>query len=221
MSIIRTTNRCFKKFERYSRSVYYSINANKKQTVKEMAENQHRSRIVWIDMEMTGLDVETDRILEVACLITDEHLNIVSDEFCKILYQPDSLLNNMDEWCTKTHRQTGLIELSRKSKEDEKSVSDSLLHFMMKYIPKGKCPMAGNSVYMDRLFLRKYMSSANDYMHYRIIDVSSIKEVVRRWKPEIYNSAPSKDLCHRALDDIKESIQELDFYRKNVFNANI
>lgn len=140
--------------------------------------------------------------------------------------------------------QTGLTEACRKSTQDEKSVDKNLLNFMMKYLPKGKCPMAGNSVYIDRLFLRKYLPLSNEYMHYRIIDVSSIKEVVkyaqlrfpsitssnkihftifacfRRWQPEIHEAAPKKKLNHRALDDIKESIQELDYYRKYVFNAN-
>jgi len=183
--------------------------------------SSRQRRIVWMDMEMTGLEVENHKILEVACLITDENLKILSDEFRMVLHQPEEELKKMDDWCQKTHSESGLIEKVRASKVNEKKVDEELLFFMMKYIPKGKCPMAGNSVYMDRLFLRKYMPSSNDYMHYRIIDVSSIKEVVKRWRPEIYNEAPQKKRTHTALEDVKESIQELEYYRIHIFNTNI
>ncbi|XP_014204095.1 uncharacterized protein LOC106636263 isoform X2 [Copidosoma floridanum] len=181
-----------------------------------------QKRIVWVDMEMTGLDPETHKILEVACFITDENLKIISEEFHKVLHQPESELQKMDQWCQKVHTKSGLVKKVEESKITEKQVDEELLFFMMKYIPKGKCPMAGNSVYMDRLFLRKFMPSANDYMHYRIIDVSSIKEVVKRWKPEVYEQAPKKLGSHEAVEDIKLSIAELDYYRAHIFmNSNL
>ncbi|XP_058810823.1 oligoribonuclease [Phymastichus coffea] len=230
MSILRCVHNCVKKFTQPAVSYYFCTKVITQpieisDTVissesEDMSNNQNKNRIVWIDLEMTGLDVEKDRIMEVACLVTDENLHIVSEEFSTILYQPDSKLNAMNEWCTNMHSSTGLTEACRRSTEDEKSVDRNLLNFMMKYLPKGKCPMAGNSVYIDRLFLRKYLPLSNEYMHYRIIDVSSIKEVVKRWQPEIHKAAPKKKLNHRALDDIKESIQELDYYRNHVFNAN-
>ncbi|KAJ8672899.1 hypothetical protein QAD02_004160 [Eretmocerus hayati] len=224
MSVIRGVSKYLKRLTQPANAHYYCTNVAGPLTeidLDEMTSNQNKNRIVWIDMEMTGLDVDSDRILEVACLITDENLNVVSDEFHKILHQSDDSLSKMNEWCQSAHKTSGLVEASKKSLDNEETVDKSLLSFMKKYVPKGKCPMAGNSVYMDRLFLRKFMPSTNDYMHYRIIDVSSIKEVVKRWKPEIHEAAPSKKFNHRALDDIRESIEELDFYRKNVFNASV
>ncbi|XP_016837517.1 oligoribonuclease [Nasonia vitripennis] len=220
MSIARGVGKYLKIFIQPATSHYCTNADHSDANTQDMSNNQRRNRIVWIDMEMTGLAVESDRILEVACLITDENLNIVSDEFHQVLHQSDDELARMNEWCQEHHTKSGLVEASKKSQEDERSVDKSLYNFLNKYIPKGRCPMAGNSVYMDRLFLRKYMPTSNEYMHYRIIDVSSIKEVVRRWKPEVHDAAPKKERNHRSLDDIRESISELDFYRKNVFNAN-
>ncbi|XP_011503283.1 PREDICTED: oligoribonuclease, mitochondrial-like isoform X2 [Ceratosolen solmsi marchali] len=181
---------------------------------------QNKNNIIWIDMELTGLEIENDCILEIACLVTDENLNIISDEFHKILYQEDSILEKMNGWCKITHSESGLTKASQKSNENEDSVDKSLLNFMMQYVPAKKCPLAGNSIYIDRLFLQKYLKESNNYLHYRNIDVSSIKEVVRRWNPEIYSLAPKKTHSHKAMNDIKETIEELIFYRKNIFNIN-
>ncbi|OXU30483.1 hypothetical protein TSAR_013553 [Trichomalopsis sarcophagae] len=221
MSILRSFSRCLKRFTQPAFSHYYCTNVpDSNADSEDVSVTQNRNGIVWIDMEMSGLDVDKNRILEIACLITDENLNVISDEFQAVLYQPDTELDTMNDWCQNNHGKTGLIDACKKSAETEDAVDINLLYFMMKYIPKGKCPLAGNSVYVDRLFLRKYMPVSNDYIHYRIIDVSSIKEVVKRWKPEIHSNIPKKEFNHRALDDIKESILELKFYKDNVFNAS-
>ncbi|XP_071862341.1 probable oligoribonuclease [Bombus fervidus] len=179
----------------------------------------NRDCIVWIDTELTGLDIEKDTILEVACLITDKDLNIISEEFNVVINQPDVVLENMGEWCTNWHTKTGLIAESKCSKLSLKDVEQMLLNLLKKYIPSKSCPLAGNTVYMDRLFLLKFMPLVNDYLHYRIIDCSAIKELVRRWHPTIYKNMPKKKLCHRALSDIKESINELKYYKTNIFTA--
>lgn len=173
--------------------------------------------IVWIDMEMTGLDIEKDHILEIACIVTDESLKIISKELNIVIHQPSMILDNMNEWCKKNHKMTGLTEDSRSSTISLEKAEKMVLDFLQKYIPEGKCPLAGNTVYMDRLFLYKHMPLVDKYLHYRIIDVSSIKELVRRWKPGVYESIPRKMLKHRALDDIKESIKELNYYKAHIF----
>ena len=173
--------------------------------------------IVWIDTELTGLDIERDTILEIACLITDKDLNIKSEEFNVVINQPDSILGSMNEWNTTHHTETGLIYESQSSKIDVKKAEEMLLNFLKKYVPEGCCPLAGNTVYVDRLFLLKWMPLVNSHNSYRIIDVSSVKELVRRWNPRIYENVPEKQLVHRALPDIKESIQELKYYKENVF----
>ncbi|XP_047352690.1 probable oligoribonuclease isoform X1 [Vespa velutina] len=186
-------------------------------SLRRMMSDIKDNHIVWIDMEMTGLDIETCHILEISCLITDNNLKIITDPLNIVLNQPDSILNNMNDWCKTHHAKTKLIEDVQNSKIFLKDAEQIVLKFLKYYIPKGKCPLAGNSVYMDRLFLNKYMPLVNDYLHYRIIDVSSIKELVRRWNPEIYNSCPPKTLKHRATSDIIESIQELTYYKDHIF----
>ncbi|XP_076668525.1 putative oligoribonuclease [Andrena cerasifolii] len=177
--------------------------------------------IVWIDTELTGLDIERDTILEIACLITDKDLNIKSEEFNVVINQPDSILGNMNEWNTTHHTENGLIYESQCSKIDLKKAEEMLLNFIKKYVPKGCCPLAGNTVYMDCLFLLKWMPLVHSHNSYRIIDVSSVKELVRRWNPRIYENLPEKQFVHRALPDIKESIQELKYYKENIFISSI
>ncbi|XP_012276247.1 probable oligoribonuclease isoform X2 [Orussus abietinus] len=179
--------------------------------------SQQDSHIVWIDTELTGLDLDASKILEVACLVTDSDLNVTSPEFEVIINQPDSVLNNMDEWCLTHHGQSGLIKKCQASTIMVTEAEQMLLEFLKKYVPKGKCPLAGNTVYMDRFFLSKHMPKVNEYLHYRIIDVSSIKEVARRWYKDTYSNAPKKHLNHRALADIKESLQEMIFYKQHIF----
>ncbi|RLU26097.1 hypothetical protein DMN91_002262 [Ooceraea biroi] len=178
-----------------------------------MSENN----IAWIDMEMTGLDPLSDHVLEIACIITDEKLNIISDELNIVVHQPDTILSQMNEWCMKHHAKSGLIKDSRSSTVSIHEAGEKVYEFLKKYTPTHKCPLAGNTVYMDRLFLQKYMPQVNEHLHYRVIDVSSIKELAKRWKPDVYKSLPKKQLEHRALSDIKESISELTYYQKHLF----
>ncbi|XP_029681051.1 probable oligoribonuclease isoform X1 [Formica exsecta] len=179
--------------------------------------SDNADHIVWIDMEMTGLDVEKDHILEIACVVTDKTLKIISEELNIIIHQSNIILDNMNTWCKRQHKKTGLTENSRSSTISLEDAEKMVLNFLQKYIPRGVCPLAGNTVYMDRFFLYKYMPLVNNFLHYRIIDVSAIKEVVRRWNPSVYDSVPKKELKHRALDDIKESIKELAYYQKYIF----
>ncbi|XP_076383390.1 oligoribonuclease [Megalopta genalis] len=174
------------------------------------------NHIVWIDMEMTGLHVETSHIMEVACIITDKNLNVIGDEVNIVIHQPDEILDNMNDWCMKHHKETGLTDESRLSKTSVRNAEKVLLNHLQKHVKIGSCPLAGSSVYMDRMFLYKYMPSVNNYLHYRLIDTSTLKELIVRWNlnvPEFTKSAE-----HRALSDIKESIKELEYYKKNLFN---
>ncbi|XP_032516808.1 oligoribonuclease, mitochondrial isoform X2 [Danaus plexippus] len=177
-------------------------------------------RIVWIDLEMTGLNVEKDHILEIACLVTDEHLNIVSTGPNIIIHQDDEVLNNMNQWCVTQHGESGLTEACRKSQITLTKAENDILNFVKSHVPEKLCPLGGNSVYMDRLFLQKYMPKLNNYLHYRIIDVSTIKELAKRWFPKEYSRIPTKKFEHRCLNDIKESVEELKYYRNNIFKVN-
>ncbi|GJQ69547.1 hypothetical protein Trydic_g6646 [Trypoxylus dichotomus] len=175
------------------------------------------NRIVWIDMEMTGLDVINDKIMEVACLVTDSDLNIVAEAPPIIIQQPSTILDNMNEWCKKQHGQSGLTEACRNSKNTFQNAEEMLLKFLKSHVTEKASPLAGNSVYMDRIFLQMHMPAVSEYLHYRIIDVSSLKELCRRWNIDVYQQAPKKEFSHRALDDIRESINELKYYKNNFF----
>ncbi|XP_050348738.1 probable oligoribonuclease [Nymphalis io] len=174
-------------------------------------------RIVWVDLEMTGLDIEKDHILEIACLVTDCNLNLIAEGPNIIIHQPDDVLNNMNAWCIAQHGESGLTKASRESKFSVSEAENQILNFIKSHVPEKKCPLGGNSVYMDRLFIRKYMPNLNEYLHYRIIDVSSIKELAKRWYQKEYSRIPQKKFHHRCLNDIKESIEELNYYKLNIF----
>ncbi|KAL0830376.1 hypothetical protein ABMA28_002562 [Loxostege sticticalis] len=176
-------------------------------------------RIVWVDLEMTGLDIDKDHILEIACLVTDADLNVVATGPNLVIHQPDSILDNMNSWCVAQHGESGLTEASRKSPISITEAEKKVMEFVTSHVPEKKCPLGGNSVYMDRLFLRKYMPNLDSYLHYRIIDVSTIKELARRWFQKEYSSIPKKKFQHRSVDDILESIEELKYYRNNIFKA--
>uniref|UniRef100_A0A0V0GD70 Probable oligoribonuclease n=1 Tax=Triatoma dimidiata TaxID=72491 RepID=A0A0V0GD70_TRIDM len=181
---------------------------------RHFTRTQESERIIWVDMEMTGLDPETCHILEVACIITDQHLNTIAEGPNLILHQPDSILLKMNEWSWKHHSQSGLLNASRESKITLEDAENQLMNFVKKFTPPGRCPLGGSSVYMDKLFLLKYMPTFANYMHYRIIDVSTVKELARRW----YSiEGPKKLMKHRALEDIKESINELKYYKRCLF----
>lgn len=169
---------------------------------------------------MTGLDIDRDKIMEVACLVTDSDLNIVAEAPNLIIKQPVEVLNSMHEWCINQHGKTGLTEACQKSTTTIEEADDILFDFVKKHTTENCCPVAGSSVYMDRLFLRKFMPKVNGHLHYRIIDVSSIKELCRRWDYDLFKNVPKKIFTHRALDDIKESVEELRFYKQNFFKLS-
>ncbi|XP_067618077.1 probable oligoribonuclease [Eurosta solidaginis] len=177
------------------------------------------SAIVWMDLEMTGLNSINDKIIEVACLITDKDLNILTEGLNFAINYPKETFAQMDEWCKKHHHESGLIKKCLESDITPARSEELVLDYLKKHVPKGKCPLAGSTIYMDRSFLRHQMPAVNNYLHYRIIDVSSIKELCRRWTPDISNSAPRKRLLHRSLDDIQESIDELKYYREHFFKC--
>ncbi len=175
------------------------------------------SAIVWMDMEMSGLEPETDRILEVAVLVTDGELNVVAEGPNLVLHQSDEVLASMDEWNTKHHGQSGLTERVRESTVDEAEASAALLGFLSEHTKKNEAPLAGNSIHQDRRFVARYLPEVEGWLHYRNIDVSTIKELARRWHPAQYAARPLKKGSHRAMDDLMESIAELKYYRKALF----
>ncbi|XP_076245120.1 putative oligoribonuclease isoform X3 [Calliopsis andreniformis] len=167
-------------------------------------------------MEMTGLNINTSHILEVACVITDNNLSIVSEELDLVIHQPDEILENMEKWSMQNHKRTGLTDASRQSIFTIQDAEQILLKYLQNYVKEGTCPLAGSSVYVDRMFLQKYMQTVDNYLHYRIIDTSTIQELVKRWKLDIPKISKCHD--HRALSDIKESIRQLEHYRVHLFN---
>lgn len=175
--------------------------------------------LVWIDLEMTGLDPETDRIIEIATIITDPELNVLEEGPVLAIHQPDELLDAMDDWNTRTHGQSGLTERVRLSETDEDTAAAQTLAFIRKYVPGNASPLCGNSICQDRRFLYKYMPTITDYLHYRNVDVSTIKELAKRWEPEIIKGFDKKS-AHTALADIRESIEELKYYRDQLFALN-
>lgn len=181
------------------------------------ADTMTHKRLVWVDLEMTGLDVEKCHIIEMACLITDENLNVIQEGPEVVIHQPDSALDAMDKWCTKHHGESGLTAAVKASKISLEQAEETFLDFVKLHTPPKKCPLAGNSVHADRRFLEKYMPRFMDHLHYRIVDVSTIKELCWRWYPKTYQQVPEKKEKHRALEDIKESIAELQFYKQAIF----
>ncbi|KJC63364.1 oligoribonuclease [Agreia bicolorata] len=176
-------------------------------------------RLVWIDCEMTGLDLSVDELVEVAVVITDFDLNILDPGFAVVIKPDDSAMQNMNDFVRNMHASSGLdkeIPLGVSLAEAEFQV----LEYILKFVPTGQqAPLAGNTIGTDRAFLAKYMPRVDSHLHYRSVDVSSIKELVHRWFPRVYYNAPKKDGGHRALADILESIRELGYYRKGAFVA--
>jgi oligoribonuclease len=176
--------------------------------------------IVWIDLEMTGLDLATDVILEIATIITDNNLAIIARGPSLVIHQPDAVLENMNSWCKEHHGKSGLTEAVKQSKMSLQEAEAQTLEFIKSYCKQATAPLAGNSVYQDRAFLVRYMPTLIDYLHYRIIDVSTVKELARRWYPNDPLVNFKKQETHRALTDIEESIKELDHYRQNFFKRS-
>ncbi|WP_112478708.1 oligoribonuclease [Vibrio variabilis] len=172
--------------------------------------------LIWVDLEMTGLDPETHKIIEIASIVTDSELNILAEGPVIAIHQPEVELAKMDDWCTNTHTASGLVARVQASEHDEESAIRETIAFLEKWVPKGKSPICGNSIGQDRRFLYKHMPELEEYFHYRYVDVSTIKELTRRWKPEVLDGF-SKQGTHLALDDIRESIAELKFYRETIF----
>ena len=173
------------------------------------------NNLVWIDMEMTGLQPDSDRIIEIAMLVTDPQLNVLAEGPLIVVHQPDEVLEAMDSWNKSTHKKTGLIDRVRASRMTEADAERKAIDFLAQHVPASSSPMCGNSICQDRRFLARWMPKLESYFHYRNLDVSTLKELVRRWKPEAM-SGFKKEGKHEALADILESIEELKYYRKSV-----
>ena len=171
--------------------------------------------LIWIDLEMTGLDTDHDLIIEIATIVTDSELKILAEGPVLALHQPEAVLSQMDEWNTRQHAQSGLLERVRASRLDAAEAERLTLAFLEKFVAAGQSPMCGNSICQDRRFLHRLMPRLERYFHYRNLDVSTVKELSRRWAPEL--PAFDKQSAHLALADIRDSINELRYYRKHVF----
>jgi len=174
------------------------------------------TNLVWMDLEMTGLDFARDRVIEIATVVTDAQLNVIAEGPVLAIHQPDKLLNDMDEWNTKQHGKSGLVERVKQSNITEAQAAQQTLSFLQQYVNPNKSPLCGNSIWVDRNFLCRYLPRLEKFFHYRIIDVSTIKELVLHWYvgkvPEF-----KKDSKHLALSDIYDSISELKYYREKIF----
>lgn len=184
----------------------------------DAAVRPNETRLVWIDMEMTGLRPEIDRIIEVAAIITDSDLNILCESPSFAVHQPEAVLATMDAWNQGTHGRSGLTARVRASTETEAQVEQALLSFLSPWVPAGKSPMCGNSIGQDRRFMARYMPQLEAWFHYRNIDVSTVKELCRRWAPEVARGFDKRS-AHTALADIRESIEELRYYRGRFIGA--
>ncbi|MFN3234904.1 MAG: oligoribonuclease [Gammaproteobacteria bacterium] len=179
-----------------------------------MSNNQ--DRLVWIDLEMTGLDADHDRIIEIATIVTDNDLNIIAEGPVMAIHQSDERLAGMDEWNTSHHTSSGLVDRVKASEIDEAQAEAETLAFLSQHLEAGVSPMCGNSISQDRRFLYRWMPKLQMFFHYRHLDVSTLKELVNRWFPDCQFEKDSK---HLALDDIKDSIEELRYYRKLFFKG--
>ena len=196
------------------------IMSQAQETQPERSQNNGMKRrpdelnLIWVDLEMTGLDPEKDRIIEVALVVTDPDLNVLGEAPVFAIHQSDEILNGMDAWNRGTHGRSGLIDRVRASNVTEAMAEDALIEFLGQYVPKGKSPMCGNTICQDRRFMAKTMPKLEAYFHYRNLDVSTLKEIARRWKPELVDGF-KKMQKHTALADILESSEELRYYREH------
>lgn len=178
---------------------------------------QTGNRFVWIDLEMTGLDPKVDTILEIAAIVTDRDLNIIAQGPEIVINHPVSILSKMNEWCTTVHTESGLLSRVKNSDTSLLTAEMQILSFLREHCEPGQAPLGGNSVWMDRVFLMHHMPRLYDFLHYRTIDVSTIKELLKSWYPDELATQYKKNNSHRALEDIKESIDELRYYKNNFF----
>lgn len=170
--------------------------------------------LVWIDMEMTGLDPDKDKVIEIAAIVTDPQLNILAEGPVFVIHQPDAVLDGMDAWNTGTHGRSGLTEKVKASTVTEEQATEQMIAFLKQYVPAGKSPMCGNSICQDRRFMARHMPTLESFFHYRNVDVSTIKELCRRWSPALL-AGFKKHQLHTALADIRESVEELKYYREH------
>ncbi|MDH3526046.1 MAG: oligoribonuclease [Gammaproteobacteria bacterium] len=177
---------------------------------------QDAGNLIWIDLEMTGLDTTKDYIIEIATIITDSKLNMVAEGPVLAIHQADEIMNSMDEWNTRQHGKSGLTERVRNSTLDERMAERQTLEFLAQHVPENASPMCGNSICQDRRFLARCMPELERFFHYRNLDVSSIKELASRWSPDVARGF-SKGSTHLAMDDVKDSIRELQYYREQLF----
>lgn len=175
------------------------------------------TNLIWIDLEMTGLNPDTDRIIEIATLVTDAQLTVLAEGPVMAIHQSETCLAAMDEWNTKHHHESGLIKRVRESTVDESAAMAATIDFLKAYVPAGVSPLCGNSVWQDRRFLYRHMPSLEQYCHYRLIDVSTLKELMLRWRPDL-KAGFTKVSKHEALEDIRESLNELRYYREHFIN---
>lgn len=177
------------------------------------------THMIWVDLEMTGLDPESDEIIEIASLITDGQLNIIAEGPELIVHQPEERFAKMDDWNQKQHTKSGLWEKVVASKISIEEAEAQTLAFLKQHLPARKIPLCGNSIHQDKRFINRYMKQIDAFLHYRMVDVSSIKELVNRWYPGL--TGFTKKETHRAMDDIRESIAELKFYREKIFKEKL
>ena len=178
---------------------------------------QDANNLIWIDLEMTGLDTSNDMIIEIATIVTDAQLNILAEGPMLAIHQSNEVLNGMDEWNTRQHGQSGLVDRVRRSTLDEAAAERQTIEFLAEYVPEGASPMCGNSICQDRRFMARCMPTLEAFFHYRNLDVSTIKELMARWAPPNVISGFKKGGSHLAMDDTRDSIRELRFYRESFF----
>ncbi len=178
--------------------------------------SDRKTNLIWIDLEMTGLDTQNDKIIEIATIVTDADLNVLAEGPMLAINQPDELLNAMDKWNTKQHGKSGLTERVRNSILNEQDAEKQTIDFLSAYVDAGASPMCGNSICQDRRFMARCMPQLEAFFHYRNLDVSTLKELARRWAPKVADGF-KKESSHLALDDTRDSIRELQYYRENLF----
>ena len=177
---------------------------------------QAATNLIWIDLEMTGLDSTTDLIIEIATIVTDGQLNILAEGPMLAIHQSDEVLNGMDEWNTRQHKKSGLTARVRASTLTEQEAERQTIEFLSQYVPENSSPMCGNSICQDRRFMARCMPDLERFFHYRNLDVSTLKELASRWSPDVARGF-TKESAHLALDDVKDSIRELQYYREHLF----